>query len=85
MQACLERYAQHFGVMPSIRFPHSLEPIARDEDDVWQMRYGDAQGQQHIEVFDTIVACTGFWISFPFFDQDSSTSATRRMFCYGAR
>lgn len=68
VQAYFERYAQHFGVMPLIRFRHNVEHIALAGDSgddgnsgngAWQVRYTDAQGQQHTEVFSHLTVANG--------------------------
>ena len=59
LQRYFEDYARHFGVLPQIRFRHSVDQVDRETDGNWRVSYTDADGRSHQEAFTHLMVCNG--------------------------
>lgn len=59
LQAYFESYAKHFGVMPHIRFAHSVTNAALQSDGSWQISFTDEQGASHTQAFSHLMVANG--------------------------
>jgi cation diffusion facilitator CzcD-associated flavoprotein CzcO len=59
VQAYFESYARHFGLMPQIRFQHTVEHAEPTAAAAWDVRYTDAEGTPRHEMFDVLMVANG--------------------------
>ena len=59
LQRYFENYARDFGVMPHIRFQHTVLHATPLEAGRWQVRYQDAEGQTNEATFDALMVASG--------------------------
>jgi len=59
MQAYFEAYAEHFGVVPRIRFRHTVLGVTHRSPDRWDVRFSDAEGREQVEPFDVLMVANG--------------------------
>lgn len=59
LQQYFERYAQHFGVLPHVRFRHTVTRAAPTPEGRWSIAYTDADGAQHQASFDYLMVASG--------------------------
>lgn len=57
--AYFESYARHFGVIPHIRFEHTVEAVAREQDGRWRVAVRNARGEKLSECFDYLMVANG--------------------------
>ena len=59
LQQYFERYAQHFGVLPHIRFRHTVTRAAPTPEGRCSIAFTDAGGAQHAASFDYLMVASG--------------------------
>ncbi len=59
LQAYFESYARHFGVMPRIRFGHTVTQIERNADGSWRVDFTDASGAAQRAQFSHLMVANG--------------------------
>jgi Flavin-binding monooxygenase-like len=59
LQAYFESYARHFGVMPRIRFGHTVSHVGRLDNGQWTIDFTDDQGNAHTEHYTHLMVANG--------------------------
>ena len=59
IQAYFESYAIHFGVMPAIRFGHTVHSAEPKPDGSWRIVFADADGKEQTADFDALMVANG--------------------------
>ena len=59
IQAYFESYARHFGVMPAIRFRHTVTSAQPQPDGSWRIACTDAEGNSQSTDFDALMVANG--------------------------
>lgn len=59
LQAYFESYAKYFGVMPRIKFGHTVDQVARLPDGTWQVDFTNDQGVHQRDVFTHLMVANG--------------------------
>lgn len=59
IQAYFHAYAAHFGVLPNIRFRHTVHSARPLPGNRWQIAYSDAEGAPHEAEFDALMVANG--------------------------
>jgi hypothetical protein len=59
IQAYFESYARHFGVMPAIRFRHTVTSALPQPDGSWRIAFTDAEGMPQCADFDALMVANG--------------------------
>ncbi len=59
IQAYFDSYARHFGVMPAIRFRHTVTSAQPQPDGSWRIAYTDAEGAAQCADFDALMVANG--------------------------
>ena len=59
LQNYFESYAVHFGVMPRIKFDHTVNHVTRQHDGKWLVEYTDNSGVKKSEVFEYLMVSNG--------------------------
>lgn len=59
LQQYFESYARHFGVLPRVRFRHTVTAAAPLPDGRWHVAYTDAEGARHEGSFDYLMVASG--------------------------
>ena len=59
IQAYFESYAIHFGVMPAIRFGHTVTSAEPRPDGAWRIAFTDAEGKPQTADYDALMVANG--------------------------
>ena len=59
IQAYFESYARHFGLMPHIRFRHTVTSAEPQPDGSWRIGFTDAEGNAGSARFDALMVANG--------------------------
>lgn len=59
LQAYFAAYAEHFGILPHVRFEHTVEHVSEAPSGGWEVRYRDASGAVQHETFDVLMVANG--------------------------
>jgi hypothetical protein len=59
LQQYFESYARHFGVLPAIRFRHTVTLAEPTPDGRWRVSYTDDAGAAHARSFDYLMVASG--------------------------
>ncbi len=59
LQAYFDAYARHFGVLPQVRFGHTVDHVEPLADGQWRVEVHDDTGAARSEVFTHLMVCNG--------------------------